>query len=426
MNVLVVLAYDQYPMKATIWDHLHAFEEVEGTNVVYVNLAIQRLDPALVSLPFDVIVFHYTFFAQRFQGRFEKFMAMAELLKQSSAVKVIIPQDEYFNTRAIWNFIAEFEVSVVVSCLSEESWPTLYQPVCRNSTTIVEALTGYLSPARAKRIERKADQEYTREIDVGYRSWQAEPWLGRHGMLKAQIADVFSEHAPRYGLRTDISLNPRDILLNDDWYRFMARCKYMIGVEGGVSMFDPDGSIRADVSAYTTAHPTANFDEVEAACFPDQDGNLPGKAISPRHLECCATRTCQVLVEGHYAGVLKPWEHYIPIKADFSDLDDVLAALKDDTLRDGITRRAYEHAVASAAYTYEGFARAVLEERLRGQQVSGAIIPNALLARHRRRYQRAWTRARRRNHIYRFPVQWLAGVLPPGFKRQLKALLGRS
>ena len=55
-----------------------------------------------------------------------------------------------------------------------------------------------------------------------------------------------------------------------------------------------------------------------------EDGRLQLFAISPRHLEACATRTCQVLVEGEYSGVLRPGEHYIPVRKDLSNLDDVL------------------------------------------------------------------------------------------------------
>ena len=51
--------------------------------------------------------------------------------------------------------------------------------------------------------------------------------------------------------------------------------------------------------------PTATFEEVEAGCFAGLDGNLNLRTISPRHLEACATRTPQILVEGAYSGISK-------------------------------------------------------------------------------------------------------------------------
>jgi hypothetical protein len=49
---------------------------------------------------------------------------------------------------------------------------------------------------------------------------------------------------------------------------------------------------------------------------------------------------------------MDPMVHYIPLKKDFSNFDDVLAALKDDGLRRRITDRAYEDMIASGRYGY--------------------------------------------------------------------------
>lgn len=40
-------------------------------------------------------------------------------------------------------------------------------------------------------------------------------------------------------------------------------------------------------------------------------------------------RTAQVLLEGYYNGIFEPWKHYIPIKKDCSNLDQVFAASAD-------------------------------------------------------------------------------------------------
>jgi hypothetical protein len=36
-----------------------------------------------------------------------------------------------------------------------------------------------------------------------------------------------------------------------------------------------------------------------------------------------------VLFEGRYSGVLKPHRHYIPLKKDFSNFDEVVAKIRD-------------------------------------------------------------------------------------------------
>ena len=61
---------------------------------------------------------------------------------------------------------------------------------------MTRVLTGYLEPRTVRRIGQLAAEGVARSIDVGYRSWQPEPWLGRHGMLKGWIAERFRGGGP--------------------------------------------------------------------------------------------------------------------------------------------------------------------------------------------------------------------------------------
>ena len=122
---------------------------------------------------------------------------------------------------------------------------------------------------------------------------------------------------------------------------------------------------------YLDAHPDATFEEVEAACFPGEDGKLQLFAISPRHLEACATRTCQVLVEGDYSGVLRAGEHYIPIAKDLSNVEEVLDRLQSGDERERIVENAHRDIVESGRYTYRG-----LVEQVEGESgLAGARGP---------------------------------------------------
>ena len=72
---------------------------------------------------------------------------------------------------------------------------------------------------------------------------------------------------------------------------------------------DWDGQVHEATGKYVKNHPDADYDEIERNCFPGMDGTFKGVAISPRHLEACATETCQILIEGHYNGILVPDKH---------------------------------------------------------------------------------------------------------------------
>jgi hypothetical protein len=87
-------------------------------------------------------------------------------------------------------------------------------------------------------------------------------------------------------------------------------------------------------------------------------------AISPRHLEACATRTCQVLVEGEYNGVLIAGRHYLELKRDFRNLEELLGTIKEDRLREQIVANAYRDVVESGKYTYRAYVDLILREAL--------------------------------------------------------------
>jgi hypothetical protein len=359
-NVLILYCNTTFPMRATIHDHLYAFREYGSFRCFYVNLDLRRLPRYLEAVEFDAIFFHTTFLAKRwFPEVFRAYWRKVEPLKRSRAVKIALPQDEFIHTDILGEFLNEFAIDHVFSVAPESEWPKIYPSVNRERVRFDTLLTGYLSDSTLARINALAAKQGDRPLDIGYRAWRAAPWLGRHGILKAQVNDVFNEESPKRGLTVDISTDPADTFLGDDWYAFLLRCKYTIGVEGGASILDRDGALKAKTEAYTQTHPDADFEEVERHCFPGQDGSLALFAISPRHLEACATRTCQILIEGDYNGILKPERHYIALKRDFSNLDEVLERVRSDQLREIVTRQAYEDIVASGRYTYRHYVETI-------------------------------------------------------------------
>ncbi len=370
-NILVVYWNNTYPVRTSVMDHLYCFGRYSDHRVHYLNLDSCEAVPSYVErFPFDLIVFHDLFFCGRWGGRelFDRLKQKAAPLKNSHAVKIAIPQDEFIHTDLLCEFINEFSIQHVFSVAPESEWPKIYENVNRERVRIHLVLTGYLDDLTVRRIERLAAAKDTREIDIGYRAggsnWRQAAWFGRHGLLKIQIADRFNERAPDFALKTDISTRSEDTFLGDDWYRFLLRCKYNVGVEGGASILDRDGNLRAKTLAYVHEHPQASLEEIERNCLSGQEGTLSLFALSPRHLESCAARTCQILVEGVYNGVLSPGIHYLELKKDFSNLEAVLAEVKSDQKSQMIVERAYQDIVRSGRYSYRSFVKEVIETSL--------------------------------------------------------------
>jgi hypothetical protein len=371
LNVLVIYWHNAPTLRTTTEDHLLCFERHLPHRCYYLNLADQAVPDWVRQTPFDLIIYHDLFFCGRWGGRplFEQLCAKIEFLKDSPAYKIAVPQDEFMCADLLCEFINSFGVGAVFSVAPESEWPKIYRDVDRRKVRFYCVLTGYLEEETLARIEAVAQPGAPRPIDIGYRAggrtWRQAAWLGRHGTLKIEIADAFAGRAPKFGIVTDISTRSEDTFMGDAWYEFLARCKYQIGLEGGASVLDWDGTRRLAVFEYIEQHPDCTFEEIEAACFPGLDGRFALFALSPRHLEACATRTCQILVEGAYNGVLEPWKHYVPVKRDFSDLDEVLQIVRDDKLREGMVEAGYRDIVASGRYTYKAFAEFVVAESVR-------------------------------------------------------------
>lgn len=391
-KILLVTAYAEYPLRAASFDHLYAFRRYSEDDVYYLNLVFKKVPRYVRKVDFDLIIFHTFFLTNHWRGpdHFRKMLKRAETLKDSSAVKVMLPQDEFVYSDLLCEFINKFKIDIVFSVAPPDTWRAIYRKVNFNRVRFSRVLSGYLDENKLQQIVPSEQSLDHRPVDIGYRT-AGKPfyWFGRHGFLKQTIADIFRERAPAKGLATDISTEEKDAIRGQEWYRFLASCKYTIGVESGTGLIDCNGSIRECTDQYLRKHPHAKMEEVEAACFPGKDGSVPLYAISPRHLECCATRTCQILTEGDYNGILQPGVHYLSLKKDFSNFDDVLNEVVLDRKRSQLVKRAFEDVVASGHYTYKKFVDTIMEQSL------AASLPK-VVTRHRRLLARIvfnWMRA---------------------------------
>jgi len=366
-KILLVTAYAEYPMRAASSEHLYAFRRYAEDDVYYLNLVLKSVPRYVLKIDFDLIVFHTFFLTNHWRGpdHFRKMLKRAAILKDSRAIKVMLPQDEFIYSDLLSDFINEFKIDIVFSVAPPDTWRAIYRKVDFNRVRFSRVLSGYLDEKKLGQIVPSEQSLNNRSIDIGYRT-AGKPfyWFGRHGFLKQTIADIFRQRAPSMGLATDISTEQKDAIRGQEWYHFLAMCKYTIGVESGTGLIDFNGSIRECTDQYLRKHPCAKMEEVEAVCFPGMDGSVPLYAISPRHLECCATRTCQILTEGDYNGILQPGVHYLSLKKDFSNLDDVLHEVVLDRKRSQLVKRAFEDVVASGQYTYKKFVDTIMEQSL--------------------------------------------------------------
>lgn len=108
-------------------------------------------------------------------------------------------------------------------------------------------------------------------------------------------------------------------------------------------------------------HGERPFDEVEQACFPEADSDVAYTAFTPRMLDATAAGACLILNRDTYLeGRMREWEHYVPLDTDFSNIEEVLAAMADVEQAQTIADAAHDLLIKSQDFTYAAFARQVV------------------------------------------------------------------
>lgn len=189
--------------------------------------------------------------------------------------------------------------------------------------------------------------EIRRETDVGFIGDLYERLIG--DTERTDIVRFFQREGEARGLRCEIRAQrmPRH-----EWAQFLNTCHTVVGAESGTYFLERDSRSLKCAKAYLKRAPAATFSEVFERCFAGGPPQLNGKAISSRHFEPIGTKTCQVLVEGRYNGILKADVHYISVNRDLSNIDAVVERMKDPETRRGIADAAFEHVAASHTYAH--------------------------------------------------------------------------
>jgi hypothetical protein len=274
----------------------------------------------------------------------------------STAYTIAFFQDECTRCQRRFAFLNAHRIDCVYTCLEPSEFPKVYGRYTE-VPKLVSNIPGYVSEQILDAGRRFTVPFEQRTVDVGYRGRPLPAYLGRGAMEKHEIGVRFSDLAQHSGLRLDIATGEGDRLYGDAWYRFMANCRCVLGVESGVSAFDLEDEVLTEYNQRLRLGLGVGLDDLET--LPRWEDVVRYRTVSPRHFEAASLRVCQVLFEGHYSGVMKPMVHYIPLRKDFSNLDAVLEMCRDDALCRTLTDNAHRDLIASGEYGYERFVAGV-------------------------------------------------------------------
>lgn len=360
----------------TIWENIVAFQQHSRFTVWSVNTAL-GFPAKLRAMRFSSVVLHYSLFGFPYLLNYINSEFLDYLEQCRFSYKVAFFQDEHHFCQQRFAFLNRYKVDCVYTLVEPPYFKDTYQRYT-SVPKLVSHIPGYVSDHLVERAQRVTLPDEKRKIDIGYRGRRLKYYMGKGSQEKYEIAVRFRKKAAGLGLKLDIEAEEHRRIYGEAWYRFVANCRACLGVEAGVSIFDIEDVVRTEYERLITPNPQISFEEMSEKILREWEDNIPYRTISPRHFEAAAFRVCQILFEGDYSGIMRPMVHYIPLKKDFSNFDDVICMFKDKALRRKLTENAHRDLIASGRYSYKRFIKGFDEELLKAgltpdQVVGGGI-----------------------------------------------------
>ena len=305
---------------STIVDHIYGIKR-NSRHTIHVLSSRGELPAFLDLRRFDGLIIHYSLVAcmDAFIGPKTR-----KAIRRFQGLKIIFVQDDYRFIDQTVDAISDLGVNILFGLAPGDIIDAVYSPERLPNVIRETVLAGYV-PEQLTKLSVPSFAE--RKIDIGYRARRLSAWLGSLGQQKWIIADYFQKIAPREGLKCDISTSEYDRIYGQAWIDFIAGCKAMIGSESGSGVCDFTGQIQRRVEEHERAFPATRFEVLRDLYFKEEDDRFPMNVISPRCFEAAALRTLMILYEGRYSDRLVAWRHYVPLRLDHSNVDEVLPGL---------------------------------------------------------------------------------------------------
>ena len=367
----ILVIYDnRLPPKQTrntILEHLYTMEKSDVPHDITYYNTHETVQPVLgysnkpfppprniLDTEWDVVILHYTFLGFRTIGKAAPYWKQNfDWIERLHGVKIAIPQDEGNYAGVLDQWLFDWDVKIIFSVHYQPDG--LLYPLMSRHAVIYPCLPGYIDEASAEIYKDRIRPISDRQKDIVYRVRKLPYWLGSASYIKWRVGEVVALHAEAMELKTDICVGYEHSLFGNDWLEFISSGKAVIGAEGGYSVINWNGELPYIAETILKRKPGLSFMDFKKHMFPGWDC-FDLLTITPRHFEAITAKTCQVLVEGDYKGILHADEHYIPISEDYSNVDEALEKLKDINYIQAMVDHSYENIFLSGKYTYGAFA----------------------------------------------------------------------
>jgi hypothetical protein len=370
LNVLM-LYDDQSTFVHTIKEHLEAFARYSRHRYHFLPATgfVAGIDDAQIKPDlgiYDAIIIHYSV---RVSMEEHLSPGVAESLTAYCGPKFLFIQDEYDRTETARRWIERLGIDAVFTNVPLDQIDKVYPRARFPRVDFRPTLTGYVPEDPI--LERYVMPLAERKVLIGYRGRTLPHQYGELGQEKYLIGVEMKRLAEAAGLPVDIEVDDNKRIYGTNWYRFLGSCRATLGTESGANILDDDGSL-ADLAKTHAEMPYSDF---AANYLVGHHNAVRMNQISPKIFEAIRLRTALILFEGSYSGIVQPHRHFIPLKKDFSNVDEVFAKISDPIYIEELTKRAFEQIIATGQYSYAAFVDGVdryLETR--GRASARAVI----------------------------------------------------
>lgn len=357
----VVMLYDErWVHISTVHEHIDAFRKYSAHNFHFVpsvgswNLSVEELEKQFDLSVFDALIVHYSV---RLSLKDYLNEAFARLIENYRGLKLLFIQDEYETTENSRRWMDRLRFDIVYTCVPAAGRNVVYPQYRFPCTDFLPTLTGYVP--EDVQIDSYSLPMRERSTLIGYRGRVLPYIYGTLGHEKHMIGVDVRKIAMNLELPVDIEVDDSKRIYGTDWYKFLGSVRATLGTESGSHVFDFDGSVQREINCLLEKNPDISFDRVFESVLSDKETLVRMNQISPKVFEAIRLRTALVLFEGEYSGVVKPDIHFIPLKKDYSNLEEVFKKLQDTEYLETITERAYTDIIKSNIYSYQNFVRGV-------------------------------------------------------------------
>jgi len=241
------------------------------------------------------------------------------------------------------NFIKNTNADFVASQLPKDAAMWLYGDCTKSKLFLVpHALNSSVYSAYQDHEQRK--------IDIGFVGDRYSLAIG--DIERTKLIEYFARNDLPQTVNTNIRLGRKIRLPRAKYIKFLNSIRGTIGAESGTYYLEKTDKTQKKVEAFLSRYPKATFEEVNDRFFKDYSNPVNGKAISSRHFEPIGTKTCQILLEGKYNNILKPDVHYISLKKDYSNINNVMSKFGDKDFTKKMIDNAHEYVMDSHTHDH--------------------------------------------------------------------------